>query len=118
MAGRGLAILGWALRIALAALFGYAGTQKLMADPHMVEVFAKVGIGQWFRLVTGSLEIAGAIGLLVPRLAVPAAAGLAGVMVGATVAHLTRLDSSPTLAVALLVACCAVVVIERRRVRA
>jgi putative oxidoreductase len=28
----------------------------------MVEMFATIGIGQWFRYVVGALEIAGAVG--------------------------------------------------------
>ncbi|MGH3908681.1 MAG: DoxX family protein [Pseudonocardiaceae bacterium] len=42
---------------------------------------------------TGALELAGAIGLLIPRLCGLAALGLAGVMVGAIVIHLSVLPS-------------------------
>ena len=41
------------------------------------------GIGQWFRYVVGALELAGGVGLLVPRLAGLAALGLVGLMIGA-----------------------------------
>jgi len=56
-----------------------------------VDQFATIGLGQWFRYLTGTLELAGAIGLLIPRLVGPAAIGLAGVMVGAVITHLTVL---------------------------
>jgi putative oxidoreductase len=97
--------LCWLLQIAAAAIFLFAGSRKLMADPQMVAVFAKVGIGQWFRLLTGMLEIGGALALLVPRTAAFAAVLLAVVMVGAAIAHLTMLGGSPALAIMLLVVC-------------
>jgi putative oxidoreductase len=34
----------------------------VFGDPAMVEMFATIGIGQWFRYVVGALEIAGAVG--------------------------------------------------------
>ncbi|WP_017666838.1 DoxX family protein [Sandarakinorhabdus sp. AAP62] len=100
--------LSWGLQIAAAAVFLIAGSRKLMADPQMVAVFAKVGIGQWFRLLTGALEVGGGLALLVPRFAPVSAAMLAMVMVGATAAHLTILGGSPALAIALLLVCLAI----------
>ena len=70
---RAAAGICWLLQIAAAAIFLFAGSKKLMADPQMVAVFAKVGIGQWFRLLTGILEVGGGIALLVPRTAAFAA---------------------------------------------
>lgn len=98
-------MLLWALQAACAAIFLMAGAKKLMADPMMVMAFAKVGLGQWFRILTGTLEVFGGIGLLVPRFTAGAAAMLAVVMVGATVAHLTVLGGSPAMAIGLGVAC-------------
>jgi uncharacterized membrane protein YphA (DoxX/SURF4 family) len=103
----------WLLQVAAAAIFLMAGSKKLMADPHMVEVFATVGIGQWFRILTGVLEVGGGIALLVPRLAASSAAMLAVVMVGAIGAHLTVLGGSPGLGFALLGACLAIVWLRR-----
>jgi uncharacterized membrane protein len=50
----------------------------------------------------GALEVAGAVGLLVPRLSGLAALGLAGLMVGATITNLFILGESPWLPVGLL----------------
>ena len=105
--------LCWLLQIALAAIFLFAGSKKLIADPQMVAVFAKVGIGQWFRLLTGALEVGGGLALLVPRTAAFAAFLLAIVMVGAAIAHLTVLGGSPALAVMLLVACAGIAWLRR-----
>jgi uncharacterized membrane protein YphA (DoxX/SURF4 family) len=69
----------------------------------MVDLFADIGIGQWFRIVVGALELAGAIGVLVPRLAWLAALGLAGVMAGAVVTNVAVIGENPTLPAVLLV---------------
>lgn len=106
-------VILWVLQVAVAAVFLFAGSKKLMADPMMVSAFATVGVGQWFRVLTGALEVAGGIGLMIPRLAAPAAAGLAVVMVGATIANLTVLGGSPAMALALLVACAAIAWLRR-----
>lgn len=107
-------VLSWLLQVAAAAIFIMAGSKKLMADPMMVEVFAKVGLGQWFRILTGVLEVGGGLALLVPRLAAGSTAMLAVVMVGAITAHLTVLGGSPALGFALLGGCVAVVWLRRR----
>jgi len=75
---------------------------KLAGAAAMVELFDKVGRGQWFRYFTGLLEVAGGIGLLIPRYAFYAAGLLAVVMVGAIIAHLTVLGTSPSVPVVLL----------------
>jgi putative oxidoreductase len=69
----------------------------------MVEVFDRVGFGQWFRYFTGLLEVVAAIGLLTSRYAFHAAVLLATVMVGAVIAHLTVLGTSPAAPALLLV---------------
>ncbi|MGH3625444.1 MAG: DoxX family protein [Sciscionella sp.] len=60
-----------------------AAGPKLAGQQYAVEMFNQMGAGQWFRYLVGALELAGAIGLLIPRLAGLAALGLIGVMVGA-----------------------------------
>ena len=54
----------------------------------MVETFEKVGVGQWFRYVTGAIEVASAILLLIPRLTPVGAALLVCTMIGAVLAQL------------------------------
>jgi putative oxidoreductase len=93
----------WALQIGLALMFLKAGIPKLAGNPMMVQLFGVIGLGQWFRYLTGSLEVAGAIGLLVPGLAGYAGLVLAVVMSGAVVTHLAVLGSSPVLPLVLLV---------------
>ena len=93
----------WILSCLVALAFLGAGSAKLTGAAAMVELFDKVGRGQWFRYFTGLLEVVGAIGLLIPRYAFYAAGRLAVVMVGAIIAHLTVLGTSPASPVVLLV---------------
>ena len=100
---KGLNIAGWVLQGLAVAAFLAAGGSKLASAPAMVEMFAKLGAGQWFRYLTGSLEVTGAVALLVPRTAFYGAMLLAAVMAGAIVTHLAVLGGSPIPALVLLV---------------
>jgi putative oxidoreductase len=109
-AGRqiGIALL-WSLQIFTAVLFLLAAYPKLTGTPDMVELFNKIGVGQWLRYVTGGLECVGAILLLIPRLIGYGALLLVLVTVGALMAHYSVLGGSPVhafeyLALAALVA--------------
>jgi putative oxidoreductase len=99
---RALTIALWALQTLLALAFAMAGFAKVSGSPAMVEMFATIGIGQWLRYVVGALEIAGAVGVLIPRLSGLAALGLIGLMAGATLTNVLVLRASPLLPVALM----------------
>lgn len=99
---KGTTIALWVLRVVLGLAFLAAGGSKLTGARAMVAMFAKIGFGQWFRFLTGSLEVAGAIGLFVPRFTFYAAATLACVMVGAIGFHLTILGGNPAPPIFLL----------------
>ncbi|HWO92469.1 MAG TPA: DoxX family protein [Methylomirabilota bacterium] len=101
--GTGRLITLWTLSGLVALTFIGAGGAKLAGAAVMVDLFAKVGLGQWFRYVTGLLEVAAGIGLLMPRSAFYSAVLLALVMAGASTAHLTVLGTSPAAPVALFV---------------
>jgi putative oxidoreductase len=92
---KGLNITCWVLQVLAAAAFVAAGGSKLASASAMVELFAKLGAGQWFRYLTGVLEVIGAVSLLVPRAAFYGAMLLAMIMVGAIVAQLAVLHASP-----------------------
>ena len=98
MKGRTIA----ALQVFLALFYVTLGLAKLMGIEVMVREFAAIGLGQWFRLATGALEIAGGLALCVPAFAGFGALLLACIMTGAAIAHLTVLDGSAAPAVALL----------------
>jgi len=97
-------IVLWALQIGVALMLLKAGFLKLTGNPMMVGMFGAIGLGQWFRYLTGSLEVIGSIGLLIPRVAGYAALLLAVVMSGAVLTHLMILGGSPLMAALLLAA--------------
>jgi uncharacterized membrane protein YphA (DoxX/SURF4 family) len=103
----------WILQVAAAAMIGMAGFGKLTGSPDMIGLFEAIGIGQWFRYVTGTLEVLGAVLLLVPALAGAGALLLAGVMAGAVATHLFVVGGSPVMALVLL-AVVAVIAYARR----
>lgn len=93
------------VQVAVSAVFFYAAYQKLTGGPVATHTLQALGLGEWFRYFTGLAELAGAIGLFVPRLATGAAAGLAGVMVGAAMTHFFIIGGNAIPALVLLAAC-------------
>jgi uncharacterized membrane protein YphA (DoxX/SURF4 family) len=93
--GRLTSTLLWAAQIVLAAFFLFVAAGPKLAGSHAsVQEFGLIGAGQWFRYLVGTLELAGAIGLLTPWLAGPAAVGLAADMAGATIINATVLHNT------------------------
>ena len=91
----------WGLRILLALAFGAAGAAKLAGVPQMVQVFDAIGFGQWFRYLTGAVEVVGAVLLLVPATGFFGGLLLAATMVGAVATHVVLIGSNPAPAVVL-----------------
>ena len=91
----------WVPQVLTAAAFLMAGFAKLSGQPMMVETFDKIGIGQWFRYVTGGIEVASAILLLIPRLSPVGAALLVCTMIEAVSTHLFVIGGSPVPALVL-----------------
>ena len=92
----------WAARILVAVAFFAAGGAKIYGAPMLVEQFEAIGLGQWFRYLTGGLEAIGAILVLSPGLAAFGGLLLSGIMVGAIITHLGVIGGSPLPAFALL----------------
>lgn len=74
-----------------------AGIAKLTDIDLVVEDFDRYGYPEWFRFVTGGIEIFGGLGLLVGLVFAPILAVLGGVLIVATMAgailtHLFRVD--------------------------
>lgn len=83
----------WVLQILMGVFFVVASAApKFWGDPYAVQIFTEIGAGQWFRYFIGAVELAGGIGLMVPRLAGPAAVGLMALMVGAAYTQAVVLD--------------------------
>lgn len=104
------------LQFLLAALFLFFGIRKLIGDEAAVQTFSEIGAGQWFRYLVGTLEISGAIGLLIPRLAGLAAIELTGVMTGAVATEVFLIaDGDPVTPLVLLVIAATVAWFRRER---
>ncbi|HEX6447202.1 MAG TPA: DoxX family protein [Streptosporangiales bacterium] len=108
----------WVAQIGLAAFFVFASAPKLLGDPTAVAMFHVIGFGEWFRYLTGACELAGAIGLLIPRLSGVAATGLVGLMIGASLTNLFLLPGmASTAAVTVLLGVVFAVIAWARRDR-
>jgi putative oxidoreductase len=83
----------WALQVLLGLFFIFASAgPKLFSEPTTVQGFEDMGAAPWFRYFIGLVELAGGVGLLVPRLAGLAAVGLCLLMVGAAVTQAVIVD--------------------------
>lgn len=105
----------WALQILLALTFLAAASGKLLGSADMVSMFDRIGLGQGFRYLTGALEVAGAILLLIPRTAWMGGALLACIMVGAIPTHLFVIGGTFVPALVLLVLSATVARLRRPR---
>ena len=75
----------WALRIGVGGIFIVFGFEKFSADPesHWIKLFHEIGTGDWFRYLTGVIEILGGLLVLIPQTAA----------VGLTMLALTMADA-------------------------
>jgi uncharacterized membrane protein YphA (DoxX/SURF4 family) len=81
--GRQDLLITWILRVAVAVVFLSVGWSKFETNSMWVRLFEQIGFGQWFRYFTGSVQMAGAALVLVPRTFVMGIALLACTMAGA-----------------------------------
>lgn len=93
----------WILQALLGALFIYGGITKLIGTEPMVGLFTAIGVGQWFRYLTGLLEVVGGALLLFPQYASYAGLLMTTVMVGAVLTHLFVVGGSPAIAIVALI---------------
>jgi len=78
--------------IVLAFVFLLFGAGKFMDSAKWIVKFTTWGVPVWFVPVSGALEIAGAIGLLIPVLRGLAGLGLALFMIGAVATHVVHAE--------------------------
>ena len=84
---KGQKIAMWVISILLTCLFLFAGLPKLLMPAKMLSEWV---YAPWFLTFIGVCETLGAIGLLIPRLAALAAAGLSVIMIGAVYTLVTH----------------------------
>jgi putative oxidoreductase len=104
--------------VILALGFGTTGLMKLGGASAMVTLFDQIGVGQWLRYLIGSLELAAAIGMLIPVLSGLAALGLTALMIGAAVTNIAILRTNPVTPLVFLVISISVAVSQWPQTRA
>jgi putative oxidoreductase len=107
----------WLLKILLAALFSFAGGAKLAGLAALVDVFERVGFGQWLRYFTALLELGGAALLLWPSTTAFGALVLTIVSVGAFLAQLFILHEDIIHTIVMSVVLGAIVWMHRKQLR-
>lgn len=105
-----------ALRALLTLAFLAAGTAKLLGVDMMVQTFDAIGVGQWFRYVTGLIEISAAVVLWLPGRQYIGAGLLVVTMIGAVLAHLVILGPSAMPALILGVLAAVVLYLHRDQI--
>ena len=113
----------WTMQGALALLFLFTGGSKLLLPTNVLLAQMALPLPIWFLRFVGAVEVAGALGLILPQLTcikpvlTPlAAGGLALEMLGATIVTVIALGVAPAL-FPLLVGLLAVFVAYGRRPR-
>ncbi|MFJ3668526.1 DoxX family protein [Streptomyces sp. NPDC090106] len=103
------------VQVLLALFFAVASAlPKLIALPAAVDSFAEIGWGDTGMYVIGTLELAGAVALLVPVLQSVAALALSGLMVGAFVVQVSVFDGENAATPLILIVPLALVAWARR----
>ena len=86
----------------LALVFLLSGVTKLAGLEFEIRAFERWGYPLWFMYLSGAIEVAGAIGLLLPRLSALMAVGLALFMTGAVGTHLIHSEWQMSIVAACL----------------
>ncbi|GAA2310524.1 hypothetical protein GCM10009853_080020 [Glycomyces scopariae] len=116
--GRGPHVVFWVLQaLAAAFIIVASGTPKLLGAESAAAGFDLIGWGDWFMYAIGALEVAGGVGLLIPRLSGLAATCLGLLMIGAAIFNATILDFPVVTPVILLVVFAAIAWVRRSQTR-
>ena len=73
----------WTLQVLVAAVYAFSAFGKLSAEAQNVAGFQAMGLGNTGMYIIGSLELAGAIAMFIPRLTGLAATCFVALMIGA-----------------------------------
>ncbi len=83
-------VLLWVLSVLMTLAMVLVGLPKVLGVSPWPEYFEAWGYAEWFRVLIGTLQVAGALALLVPRVALYGAAALIVIMLGAEATELTH----------------------------
>lgn len=110
-----MTILAWILQGLLALMFIMAGVGKTFGSKMHIEGFKKWGYPQWFRVVTGVIELGAAILLIVgfwnETAAIIGVAILVAVGIGGVITHIRIKDTMKDTAMILVLGILALVLL-------
>ena len=112
--GRAASVALWVGQIVVAASMLFASVPKVTLDPMAVEGFGVIGFSPTGTLIIGLLEIAGAIGLLVPRLTGLAALCTVALKIGAVAFTIPTMGAAMAVLPAVIGVIAALVAYGRR----
>lgn len=110
-------ILSWFLRIVVVIILLQTLYFKFTGQPESVELFTKLGVEPWGRIVTGIMELVASILLLLPSTIFVGAFLAVGLMSGAILSHLTVLgieskgDGGQLFTLAIVVMLCSLIIL-------
>jgi uncharacterized membrane protein YphA (DoxX/SURF4 family) len=99
---KGRTIVSWVLAVLLALAFLASAAGKLTGAA--TQTFAHWGYPPWFATLIGVFELAGAVGLLIPKTTRYAVLGLTALMFGAAYTHLANHEGIQVLRPAIFLA--------------
>ncbi len=105
-------VIAWVLAVLTGLSFLVAGWPKIMPGENMIRRFENWGYSAEFAVVTGVLEIAGGLLILLPKTAVYGAALVMVLMLGAVYTHLSTGIGSPVFAFVYLATAIVVAVLR------
>jgi len=116
-------IISWLLRIVAAIILLQTLYFKFSAHPESVELFTKLGVEPWGRIVTGVIELMASVLLLIPATTfIGALLGL-GLMAGAILSHITVIGVNSKgdggqlfmLAISVMVCCLVILLLHKKQ---
>ncbi len=106
----------WTVQILLGVFLIVASAgPKFFGEATAVDMFLRIGLGDWFRYFVGTLELLGGVGLMIRRTSGTAALGLVGLMIGAAYTQAFVLQGGALVVTPIVIGLlCAVIAYARR----
>ncbi len=111
--------VSWLFQLIIISILGYASFLKLSNNTMEVELFTKIGMEPYGRYIIGFIEAVSCVLLLLPNAAVHGAILTFSVMLGALIAHSTKIGFigvTPIAAVLLVVLSAVIIYIRRKQI--
>jgi len=113
-------IISWVLQLCIIALFAPAAYSKLTSHEASIALFTELGMEPTGRYVIGFLEAVACALLLMPNTAVHGAILSLGIMIGAVIAHFSKIgfnDMFAYFAIILVICSSAIIYLRRKQIK-